>query len=96
MGECQLMLENGEKNKRLKHKLLAEPWIRKEAFNFPVSEKRNLKFQGWLKKYPWFTYTQCNGGGALCKLCVLFRAEYEEKDRIKNSPVSSPFKKMSF
>jgi hypothetical protein len=47
----------------LKHKLLTEPWIREEAFNFPVSEKKNLKFQGgWLKKCPWFTYTQCNGG----------------------------------
>lgn len=79
---------------KLKHKLLKEPWIPEEGFTFPVSEKRNLKFQrSWFKKFPWLTYTQCNGEGALCKLCVLFRAEYGGKGHNQKllSFVSSPF-----
>ncbi|XP_025424947.1 zinc finger MYM-type protein 1-like [Sipha flava] len=47
-------------------------WTPPENYKFPVSEKRNLKFQrSWLLKYKWLTYSAIMNG-VFCKYCVLF------------------------
>lgn len=47
-------------------------WTPPEDYKFPVSEKRNLKFQrSWLLKYKWLAYSAILNG-VFCKYCVLF------------------------
>ena len=47
-------------------------WTPPEDYKFPVSEKRNLKFQRtWLIIYNWLAYSAIMNG-VFCKYCVLF------------------------
>jgi len=47
-------------------------WTPPEDYQFPVSEKKNFKFQrSWLLKYKWLAYSVIMNG-AFCKYCVLF------------------------
>lgn len=47
-------------------------WTPPEDYQFPVSDKRNLKFQrSWLLKYKWLAYSEIMNG-VFCKYCVLF------------------------
>ncbi|XP_031358557.1 zinc finger MYM-type protein 1-like [Photinus pyralis] len=77
----------------MKLKLLSTPWIPEDSFQFPVSEKRNLRFQRqWLTRYSWLVYTETDG--ALCKYCVLFSKEFCGKgfnQKVK-SLVKEPYK----
>ncbi|XP_026822593.1 uncharacterized protein LOC113560736 [Rhopalosiphum maidis] len=47
-------------------------WTPPEDYKFPISEKRNFKFQrSWLLKYKWLAYSAIMNG-VFCKYCVLF------------------------
>lgn len=60
----------------VKHRLLTSPWFPDADFVFPLSGKRGLKFQiNWFQRFSWLVYTQCSGGGALCKLCAVFSSD---------------------
>ncbi|XP_030749711.1 zinc finger MYM-type protein 1-like [Sitophilus oryzae] len=64
----------------VKFRLLTSPWVPDEKYNFPVSKKRNLKFQiGWLKRFPWPSYNNHGDQGAVCKYCAIFASEFNGK-----------------
>lgn len=47
-------------------------WHPNAKFRFPVSGKRNLKFQlSWFNRWSWLAYS-AKEDGAFCKICVLF------------------------
>lgn len=59
----------------IKKQLLNNPWCPPKDYKFPVSEKRNLKFQRhWIEQYSWLTYSDLLNG-VLCKYCVVFARE---------------------
>lgn len=56
--------------------LLKNFWKPDAKFNFPVSGKRNLKFQHtWFGKWNWLVYSK-RFDGTFCKICVLFSDNY--------------------
>lgn len=55
-----------------KYLFLKNRWIPEETHSFPISGKRNLKFQRkWLFEFQWLSYSK-KLDGALCHFCVLF------------------------
>lgn len=56
--------------------LVRSVWYPDDKFVFPVSGKRNLKFQySWFGRWKWLVYSK-RFDGAFCKFCVLFSANY--------------------
>lgn len=56
--------------------LLKNVWYPDDKFVFPLSGKRNLKFQySWFGRWKWLLYSK-RFDGAFCKFCVLFSANY--------------------
>jgi len=63
----------------IKEQLLNNPWCPPNDYKFPVSEKRNLRFQRhWMDQYSWLTYSDLLNG-VLYKYCVVFAREYAGK-----------------
>lgn len=59
----------------VKEQLLNNPWCPPKDYKFPVSGKRNLRFQRhWMDQYSWLTYSDLLNG-VLCKYCVVFARE---------------------
>lgn len=75
-------------------RVLKNRWIAPDNYNFPVSEKRNLKFQrNWLLEFTWLAYSQ-SSNGAFCQYCVFFCPKEPGKGKIKpKSLVNQPFQR---
>lgn len=72
-NDIAVYLDKPTEDDILKLKVLKKPWMPPASFKFPSIGKRNLSFQRqWFQKYSWLVYTNISGGGALCKVCVLF------------------------
>lgn len=58
----------------LKYKVVTHVWTPNESYDFKFDgQLRSFRFD-WLKLYhPWLCYTKTQGGGALCKFCVIFK-----------------------
>lgn len=55
-----------------KKEVLDKLWYPSDAFSYPSSGTRNLKFQHkWIHKWKWLSYSK-KDDGAYCKYCVLF------------------------
>ena len=51
---------------------LNNTWMPDAALQFPLSGKRNLKFQySWFARFTWLSYSK-EQDGTFCKFCVLF------------------------
>lgn len=67
--------------------MLKNRWIPPENYQFPASNKRNLKFQRkWLVEFPWLTYSK-KLDGAICQHCCLFGSKQVGKGG--HAPVQS-------
>jgi len=57
----------------VKYKILTKPWTPPPSYSFLTLASRNLRFQlKWMDGFPFLSYTEVQGGGALCRYCVFF------------------------
>lgn len=62
----------------LKAQILKEPWTSPNDYTFPISTKRNLRFQmKWMERFPWWSYSEYKTG-ASCRICVVMRRSLDE------------------
>ncbi|KAK7003521.1 52 kDa repressor of the inhibitor of the protein kinase [Biomphalaria glabrata] len=86
---------NKDINDSLKVQILKEPWVPSKDYKFPVSTKRNLRFQlNWLSRFPWISYSEYKSG-AFCRICVIMGRSLEGKGTHQRlgQLVSEPFRK---
>src|SRR4051794_10144439 len=75
-------------SKHRKYEFLKNSWTPPTNYKFParVSGKQNRYFQfKWLRAFEWLAYSEAEGGGGLCKLCVLFPPKSDENNVIEVS-----------
>jgi hypothetical protein len=59
-------------NDSVKYHILTKPWT-PHSYSFPNLTPRNLMFQlKWMYRFPFLSYREVQGGGALCRYCVFF------------------------
>ncbi|CAH2083533.1 unnamed protein product [Euphydryas editha] len=70
--------EDNIEDEYLKAQILKEPWTPPKDYKFPVSTKRNLRFQmKWMERFPWLAYSEYKSG-AYCRICVVMRRSLDE------------------
>lgn len=70
-----------------KYEVLVHHWIPDIDFNFPISGKRNLKFQhSWLRSFVWLVYSATEDG-AYCRYCVSFGSNSVGKGGHQNTNI---------
>ncbi|XP_013192236.2 52 kDa repressor of the inhibitor of the protein kinase-like [Amyelois transitella] len=70
--------EDNIENEYLKAQILKEPWTPPQDYKFPISTKRNLRFQmKWMERFPWLAYSEYKSG-AYCRICVVMRRSLDE------------------
>ena len=57
-----------------KYDILCNVWRPSENYSFPINENKRKFHYGWLKIFPWLTYSE-KFDGAFCLNCVLFGSE---------------------
>jgi hypothetical protein len=51
----------------VKYQILTKPWTPPPSYSFLTLTSRNLRFQlKWMDCFPFLSYTEVQGGGALC------------------------------
>ena len=60
-------------NDSVKYQILTKPWTPPPSYSFPTLASRNLRFQlKWMERFPFLSYTEVQGGGAVFRYCVIF------------------------
>ena len=78
----------------VKYQILTKPWTPPPSYSFPTLTSRNLRFQlKWMDRFPFLSYTEVQGGGALCRYCVFFaQSEVGKGKHVKlGKLVAKPF-----
>jgi hypothetical protein len=78
----------------VRYQILTKPWNPPLSYSFPSLTSRNLRFQPkWMDRFPFLSYREVQGGGALCRYCVLFaQGEVGKGQHVKlGKPVAKPF-----
>ncbi|PSN50352.1 hypothetical protein C0J52_07581 [Blattella germanica] len=61
-----------------KVQILKTPWNPPRDYKFPISTKRNLRFQlKWMERFPWLSYSEYKSG-AYCRVCVVMGRSLDE------------------
>lgn len=62
----------------LKVQILKMPWTPSKDYKFPISTKRNLRFQlKWMERFSWLSYSDYKSG-AYCRICVVMGRSLDE------------------
>ena len=82
-----------------KYRILTSCWTPGEDYVFPkisnAGQVRSFRLQ-YLKKWSWLAYSEVQGGGAVCRFCVIFaRSESSGpgRNRTLGALVAIPFNK---
>jgi hypothetical protein len=78
----------------VKYQILTKPWNPPPPYSFPTLKSRNLRFQlKWTDRFPFLSYSEMQGGGALCRYCVFFaQGEVGKGQHVKlGKLVAKPF-----
>jgi hypothetical protein len=67
----------------VKYQILSKPWTLLPSYTFPTLTSRNRRFQlKRMDRFPFLSYTERQGGGALCQYCIFFAQVEVGKGRL--------------
>ena len=81
-------------NDSVKYQILTKPWTPPPSCSFPTLMSRNLRLQLKLTEhFPFWAFTEVQGGGALCRYCFFFaQGEVGKGQHVKlGKLVAKPF-----